>query len=168
MSPHVTLAGTRAVASSGPEAPVEFVRTIEIDAPPAGVWTVMSDVERWPEWTASVTGVRRLDHGPLRLGSRAVIRQPRFPPASWTVTTLEPGRRFVWKSGMPGLWVHGDHSVAPHGAGAQATLRLSYEGLLARLMGRLTRGITNRYLDLEAAGLKRRSENDARAAVSAS
>ena len=43
---------------------------------------------------------------------------------------------------------------------------LSYDGLLARLMGRLTRGITNRYLDMEAGGLKRRSEENARAASS--
>lgn len=147
---------------------MELVRTIDIESPPAEVWTVMSDAERWPAWTASVSNVRRLDQGPLRVGSRAVIKQPRFPPAVWTVTTLEPGRRFVWRSGMPSLWVYGDHSVEPRGGGSRATLRLSYLGLLARLMGRLTRGITNRYLDMEAAGLKRRSEEAARAAVSAS
>ena len=45
--------------------------------------------------------------------------------------------------------------------GTCATLRLSYDGALARLMGRMTRGITDRYLDMEAAGLKRRSEADA-------
>jgi hypothetical protein len=145
------------------EAFVEFRRTIDIDAPPAVVWPVMEDGERWPEWTASVTGVRRLDKGPLRIGSRALIRQPRFPPAVWTVTALEPGRRFVWRSGMPGMWVYGDHSVEAIPTGTRATLKLSYDGLLARLMGRLTRGITNRYLDMEADGLKRRSEQHARA-----
>jgi len=141
---------------------VEFRKTIDIDAPPDVAWVVMSDGERWPEWTASVTSVRRLDKGPLRIGSRALIRQPRFPPAVWTVTTLEPGRRFVWKSGMPGMWVYGDHSVEAIPSGTRATLKLSYDGLLARLMGRLTRGITNRYLDMEASGLKKRSEADAR------
>jgi uncharacterized membrane protein len=145
------------------EAFVEFRKTIDIEAPPAVVWPVMQDGERWPEWTASVTSVKRLDKGPLRIGSRALIRQPRFPPAVWTVTTLEPGRRFVWKSGMPGMWVYGDHSVEAIPTGTRATLRLSYDGLLARLMGRLTSGITNRYLDMEAAGLKRRSEEHARA-----
>ncbi len=159
---------TRRTWHHRPEALLEFVRTFDIDAPPEGVWAVMSDGERWPEWTASVTSVRRLDEGPLRVGSRAVIRQPRFPPAVWTVTTLEPGRRFVWRSGLSGMWVYGDHAVAPLGTGSRATLRLFYDGLLARLMGRMTRGITNRYLDLEAAGLKRRSEEDARAGVSAS
>ena len=147
---------------------MEFCKTIDIEAPPAVVWPVMEDGERWPEWTASVTSVRRLDKGPLRIGSRALIRQPRFPPAVWTVTTLEPGRRFVWKSGMPGMWVYGDHSVAAIPTGTRATLKLSYDGVLARLMGRLTRGITNRYLEMEASGLKRRSEDAARPGLSVS
>ena len=50
----------------------------------------------------------------------------------------------------------------------RATLRLTYEGALARLMGRMTRGITNRYLEMEASGLKRRSEENARGALSGS
>jgi uncharacterized protein YndB with AHSA1/START domain len=35
--------------------------TITIDAPPAVVWAVYTDIERWSEWTASVT-TARLDH----------------------------------------------------------------------------------------------------------
>jgi hypothetical protein len=37
-------------------------------------------------------------------------------------------------------------------------LHLRYEGAVGTLLARLTRGITNRYLALEAAGLKRRAE----------
>jgi hypothetical protein len=140
---------------------VEYRISIDIDAPPEVVWPVMADGERWHEWTPSVTSVRRLDKGPLRVGSRALIRQPRFPPAVWKVTTLEPGHRFVWKSGMPLMWVYGDHSVEPTASGTRATLRLFYEGPLGRLMGRLTRDITNRYLEMEANGLKKRSEANA-------
>ena len=131
---------------------MEYQISVDIDAPPDVVWAVMSDGERWHEWTASVTSVRRLDKGPLRIGSRALIRQPRFPPAVWKVTALEPGRSFTWRSGMPLMWVYGQHSVEPLGSGTRATLRLTYDGLLARLMGRMTRGITNRYLDMERAG----------------
>jgi hypothetical protein len=38
-------------------------------------------------------------------------------------------------------------------------LSLRYEGLLGGLLARMTRGITNRYLAMEANGLKKRSEN---------
>jgi uncharacterized membrane protein len=164
---HLGTCRRRAIIAA--EDPVEYRISIDIEAPPAVVWPVMEDGERWPEWTPSVRSVKRLDKGPLRVGSRALIRQPRFPPAVWKVTTLEPGRRFVWKSGMPGLWVYGDHSVEAIPTGTRATLRLSYEGALARLMGRLTRDITNRFLEWEATGLKQRREaNAAAAAVSAS
>jgi uncharacterized membrane protein len=154
--------GTRpAHAIIAMEVIVEYRISIDIAAPPDVVWPVMADGERWPEWTPSVRSVTRLDKGPLRVGSRALIRQPRFPPAVWKVTTLEPGRRFVWKSGLPGMWVYGDHSVEPIPTGTRATLRLTYDGALARLMGRLTRDITNRYLTMEATGLKKRSETNA-------
>jgi hypothetical protein len=118
----------------------------------------MADVEKWHEWTPSVRSIRLLDRRPLRVGSRAITRQPRFPPAMWRVTTLNPGRSFSWKTGAPGMWVTGHHSVAPTENGTRAVLSLHYEGVVATLLGRLTRGITDRYLQFEAAGLKQRSE----------
>jgi uncharacterized membrane protein len=134
--------------------------SIDIAAPPEVVWAVMTDAEGWPEWTASVTSVRLLDGSELRMGSRALIRQPKFPPAVWRVTALEPGRRFTWKSGAPLMWVFAHHSIHPAQAGSRVTLRLDYEGVVGRLLGRLTRDITNRYLAMEANGLKARSEED--------
>jgi hypothetical protein len=61
----------------------------------------------------------------------------------------------------PFMWVHADHSVTATDGGTRATLTLHYAGFAARLLGRLTRGITNRYLRHEAEGLKRRSEHRA-------
>ena len=136
---------------------MDFERSIDIAAPPDTVWSVMADAERWHEWTPSVRSIRLLDR-PLKVGSRALIRQPKFPPAMWKVVALEPGRSFTWVTGAPGLKAFGQHSVEPSGTGSRATLRLHYEGALGRLLARLTRGITNRYLDFEATGLKRRSE----------
>jgi hypothetical protein len=122
----------------------------------------MADAERWHEWTPSVRSIRLLDGGPLRVGSRALIRQPKFPPAMWKVVALDPGRSFAWKSGAPGMRVNAHHSVEAVEGGARVTLRLHYEGLLGRLMGRMTHAITNRYLGFEAAGLKRRTEDSVR------
>jgi hypothetical protein len=137
---------------------MDFRISVDIAAPPDVVWSVMADAERWHEWTPSVRSIRLLDGPPLRVGSRALIRQPKFPPAMWKVTALDPGRGFTWKTGMPGMWVYAHHSVEPVEGGARATLRLHYEGLIGRLTGSMTHAITNRYLGFEAAGLKRRSE----------
>ena len=138
---------------------VHFEISVDIGAPPETVWAVMSDPERWHEWTQSVRSIRLLDKGPLAVGSRALVRQPRFPPALWKVSAIEPGKSFTWKTGAPGAWVYGRHSVEAAAGGTRATLRLDYEGALGRLLARLTRDITNRYLGYEAAGLKQRSES---------
>ena len=141
----------------------DFQISVEINAPPDVVWAVMRDVERWPEWTPTVTSVRLLDHGPLKIGTRALIRQPELPPAKWKVTELdEPGRRFTWVSRGPGVLVVARHWVEARGAGSFATLSLRFSGVLAGLFARLTRSLNNRYLALEAKGLKQRSESGPR------
>jgi uncharacterized membrane protein len=62
---------------------MRFEATIDVAAPAQLVFEVYTDVERRPEWTASVTSVERLDQGPLSVGSRARIKQPRLPAAVW-------------------------------------------------------------------------------------
>ena len=137
----------------------QFSISIGINAPADRVYEVMADTERWPEWTPSVKSIKRLDSGPFAVGSRAVIRQPKFPPALWTVTAIDGRRSFTWMNRAPGIKVIAHHSIDANGDGSRATLSLRYEGLLAGLFSRLTRNISHRYLAWEAHGLKARAEN---------
>lgn len=139
---------------------LDFRIQVEIEAPAGRVWAVMRDVERWPEWTPTVTSVRLLDRGPLTVGSRAIIRQPKLPPAKWRVTELdEPNRSFTWVSRGPGVRVIARHWVEACGEGSRATLSLRFAGVLAGFFAFVTRGLNDRYLALEAKGLKQRSES---------
>lgn len=135
-----------------------FTIAVDIAAPAQRVWEVMSDVERWHEWTPSVRGIKRFGKGPLVVGSRAIVRQPRFPPALWKVSAIEPGRSFTWISKAVGLRVIGHHRVDPAPGGSRATLSIDLQGLFGDFFGRLTKDITERYLAFEANGLKARSE----------
>lgn len=131
---------------------------VDIDASAERVWAVMTNVEAWPQWTASVTEVRRLDAGRFGVGSRVRIKQPKFPPAVWTVEELVSGRSFTWAAGAPGFRSIGRHTVESTRTGSRATLELEQRGLVGELFGRFVAGTTDRYVRLEAAGLKRRSE----------
>jgi uncharacterized membrane protein len=136
----------------------DYSISVQIDAPPEQVWAVMSDVERWHEWTASIRSVKRTNAGPFRIGARARVHQPGLPPADWVVTALEEGRFFDWESRAPGIRVLARHRVDPAGAGSRVTLSIQYSGPLGNVFGRLTAGINRRYIALEADGLKRRAE----------
>lgn len=89
-----------------------FTISADIDAPPSRVWEVMSDVDRWHEWTASITSVKRIGGKTLAVGTKAMVKQPKFPPAMWKVTVFEPGHQFIWESAAPGLRVRGIHRRA--------------------------------------------------------
>lgn len=136
----------------------DFDINVDIAAPPDRVWAVMRDIERWHEWTASVTSITRLEQGTLKVGSRARIRQPRIPRADWTITELNDGHGFTWETRSPGVRVVARHVVEPSAVGTRATLSLKFLGLFGPLVAWMTASTNRRYLALEAAGLKQRSE----------
>ncbi len=131
---------------------------IEISAPPEVVWAVTVNLERWPEWTPTVTTVRRIDQGPMGVGSAAWLKQPSLPEAKWVVTEFTPQERFRWETQVRGLRMIGTHEIAPWGAGARSLLRIEMTGLVAKLLGPLIRHRVRRALEQENIGLKRRCE----------
>lgn len=135
-----------------------FNAEIKIAAPPSRVWDVLSDVERWSEWTPTIGAVVPLDGVPLRVGSRARLVQPKLRTTVWEVTSWEPGRAFTWKSTNPGLLIVADHTVTPILSDSLYTARLQYEGLLSGFVGWWYGELIDRYLELEMKGLKERSE----------
>ncbi len=136
---------------------------VTVRAPARAVWEVLVDVERWPEWTDSVSSVRPLDAGPLAVGSRVEISQPRIPTGTYTVTALEPGSAFTWEQRQPGSTVSAHHECSPlPDGGTRVELRVVMSGAVGGIVGRLYRKRTERYLAMEAAGLKARAEGIAR------
>ena len=137
-----------------------FSTSIDIAASPERVWPIMSDVERWHEWTASISGIRRLDGRPFGLGSRVLILQPRLPPNKSTVTGFEPPSGFTWVSRSPGVVATARHLIEPTAIGSRVTLSVHFGGLLGWFVARLVGGLTERYIAMEAEGLKRRAETE--------
>ncbi len=138
--------------------------SVEIDAPPQLVWDVFSDVERWPEWTASVTSLVGLDGPALAVGRRFAIKQPGMQKLIWKVTEIDSGSSWTWVQRSPGVLVTARHDVtAQSGSRTLVRQQLDQRGVLGALVGRLMVKKTKRFLELEAQGLKARSEQLSRA-----
>ena len=139
---------------------MHFEVVVQIDAPVADVWSVLADVERWPEWTKSVDTVTLLDAAPLRPGSRAVIKQPRLRPMTWTVTELTSPSSFTWEARVPGLTLVAGHQLVEHGdRSVEARLVVEQGGPLGLVLAPFTSKRSQGYVELEAEGLKARSES---------
>lgn len=138
---------------------MKIERVIEIDASPETVWPHVADVERWREWTPSITSIEPLDPGGLAVGVRFRVLQPKFPPVIWRVSSLVPGRSFEWVARSPGMTSTGRHVVEPRpGGGSIVTLAVIQEGLLGGIVGGMLAPLSRSYVEMEAEGLKRRSE----------
>jgi len=133
--------------------------SIEIQAPADVVWRVYADVERWPEWTASMGEVAFVEGGALGEGAAVRIKQPRLPRVTWVVTALTPGRSWTWEARSPGAHTVARHVVTPVGDGTtRVEQSIDQAGPIGALVGRLAAGLTRRYLRMEAEGLKAASE----------
>jgi hypothetical protein len=140
--------------------PVEQSIVVDIEASVERVWEVLTDIDRWSEWTDSVTSARRLDKEPLQQGSRAELVQPRVPKGVWTVTAMQPGSSFDWEQAGPGVRTTARHRLEPLPDGrTRVHLGVEQAGWLGNLVGRLYARLTDRYLAMESAGLKARSES---------
>jgi uncharacterized membrane protein len=137
---------------------MEWTNIQTIGAPADVVWQLSTDVTDWPTYMPTVRSVERLDEGPLRLGSRARIKQPGQRTAVWEVTSLEPGHQFSWRSERRGVAMTGTHRVDPEGAGSRNTLTIEMTGPLAPVLGALLGPLMRRVLRTENACFKARAE----------
>jgi uncharacterized protein YndB with AHSA1/START domain len=138
---------------------MNFHDSVQIGAAAADVWRVFTDVERWPEWTASVRTVEIVRGSGVEPGARVRIRQPRLPVMTWEVTEVDPGVSWAWVARSRGVATVARHTVTPAGPGTTLVEQvIEQRGPLAGIAGRLTARLTRRYLAIEAAGLKQRCE----------
>jgi hypothetical protein len=133
--------------------------SITIDAPARLVWDVFSDVVQWPQWTPTVTRLVGLDGPNIAVDKRFEIKQPRMPKLVWTVTEVTPGASWTWQQRSPGGTSLARHEIITESE-CRTLVRQEIEqrGVLGVLVGRLMLRMTRRYLELEAQGLKARSE----------
>ncbi|HVD30704.1 MAG TPA: SRPBCC family protein [Methylomirabilota bacterium] len=137
---------------------MHFEKTIEIDAPQQRVWDVLSDLEAWPPRIETVDVVKLLTPAPITKGSRVRLKQPKLPEGTWDITVWDAPSYFEWTQKTSGITSVAGHRVEAMGEGrARLTLTLDMRGFLIPV-ALFYKGLTNRYMNLEAEGMKRAAE----------
>ena len=138
---------------------MKFEKSIEIDASQQRVWDVLSDLEAWPKRIETVDVVELLTPPPMAKGSRVRLTQPKLPVGTWDITVWDAPSYFEWMQKESGVTSVAGHRVEALGEGrARLTLTIDMRGLLIPVMGLFYRGLINRYMNLEAEGMKRAAE----------
>jgi uncharacterized membrane protein len=139
---------------------MRFEKSIEIDSPQPRVWDVLSAIEAWPERIETVDSVELLTPAPIAKGSRVRLRQPKLPEGTWQITVWDAPSYFEWTQKEGGATIVAGHRVEALGDGrARLTLTIDMRGLLIPIIERFYKDLTNRYMNLEAEGMKRAAES---------
>ncbi|WP_433045828.1 SRPBCC family protein [Dactylosporangium sp. CS-033363] len=126
-----------------------------VDAAPAVVWRLTTDVERWPTFMPTVQAVTPLDPPPSQVGGSARVKQPGQSAAVWTVTRFEPMTEFTWETRRMGMRMVGRHRLAPEAGGTRNTLSIEVHGAGAGLFAVLFGGLIARVLRQENEAFQR-------------
>ena len=133
-------------------------RTVEINTSPAHVWSVMAEVGKWPEWTASILSVEEVSPG-FGLGGSALVHAKGTPKSKYTVTRWEPGAGFNWQTRVRGASAIAGHWIEGAGEGrSRVTLSVEVRGPIAALLKPVLGRRFAPNIETEAQGLKRRCE----------
>jgi uncharacterized membrane protein len=139
---------------------MRFETSIEIRAPQERVWEVLSDLEAWPRRIDTVATVEVLTPAPIGRGTRVRLKQPKLPEGEWEITAWDVPAFFEWRQRTSGITSVAGHRVEKLAEDrARLTLTLEMRGLAIPVVGLFYRGLTNRYMAREAAGMKAAAES---------
>ena len=139
---------------------MHFEQSIDIDARQERVWDLLSDLEAWPQRIETVDVVELLTPAPVGEGSCVRLKQPKLPEGTWEVTVWDAPSYFEFRQKSGGVTNVAGHRVEALEEGrSRLTLTLDMRGLLVPVVALFYRGLTNRYMTVEAQGMKRAAES---------
>ena len=133
--------------------------TIDINAPPAEVWAILTDLASYREWNPLFVEAS----GNVAVGQRITLRSKH--PANGRLMTVKPkitaarsGAELRWVAGLPGI-IGGEHSftLTAAGSGTRVVQSETFKGLLTGFSGKTFSNAETSFQALNQA-LKERAE----------
>jgi hypothetical protein len=135
--------------------------TIQITAPPARVWAVLTDLGSYKDWNP----LFREASGQIEVGQRIRLRSVhpangRMMTVKPTITAAEPAKELAWVSRLPGI-ISGEHrfTLTEADGGTSLVQSESFGGLLASTSGKTLAKAELSFRSLNEA-IKERAETD--------
>lgn len=118
---------------------MRFSSSIEIDAPADKVWTLIDQLEEWPQWMPSIKKIERVTEGPLSVGSQLLVtaKVSRLTVnLLMTVTEFVAERSVVMRGKAMGTNLTRFYLLEPHDNATTVTIGGDVTGPLAWLARR--------------------------------
>lgn len=140
-----------------------------VDAPPARVWTVLTDLEHAPDVIRAIETVEVHTGTGFQVGTRWTETRTmmgRTASETMEVTAVDPGRSYVVEANSGGTHYRSEFHISPDGDGTALTMTFAGQpsGLGGRIMaatlGRLFAGMTSKALGADLDDIAQASEHD--------
>ena len=117
---------------------MKFSSSVVIDAPPERVFSLVDNLEEWPQWIPSIKRIEKLSDGPLKEGSqiRVTAKSGVTVKLLMTITEFVPGRRGVMQGKVLGVRMTRYYTFESVEGGTKLTAGGEVSGILAFLIRR--------------------------------
>jgi len=115
---------------------MRFESSIDINAPPEKIWTLIDKLEQWPQWMPSIKKIERISKGPLTTGSQLSVTAKisgLTVTLLMTITEFIPERNVVMKGRTLGTNLIRFYNLEPLDGKTKVTIGGEVSGALAWL-----------------------------------
>lgn len=137
---------------------MRVVETFETTASAETVWQVLTDLDRWKDWTPTILEIVPLGERSLEAGARYRVTQPGLKPAVYEVSASVPNENFTWMQKIPGGSLIASHVIRATGESTEVELAFYSEGWAATVVATFLSRKIREFVATEARGLKAQCE----------
>jgi hypothetical protein len=136
---------------------IQFSEQITINVGPEKIFSLYETVSQWKDWDSDVT--LSTISGPFAIGTTGKLKPAKGPETKITIASVEKNKSFTVESKLPLCVITFEHELQPLKNATHVTHRVSFNGPLTFLFGRVIGSQIRKGLPRTLLGLKRAAES---------